>query len=657
MSKLARATLCCWLVAGVAGCVDAGSDDFGTSTGNPTEQTPEQTPDQAPDQTPHQPTGERPGPTPGNAQTSADLGGPTGRGCEEQVEVLLDPSMATQLGFSPQDLLDLAEGSFTETLWWYEGRGTAQAGSEGEIEVTLRYRAGELRFVDQRPAPQMIEPGAPDIAVPRFVPNCPDRLEVDVEMTLRTSGGALQETIGVTLFATTPRVANVRTRIAMDALQGDLTWQVEDPETVIERTLGVFVQISGVGMRGGLDGRVERAPSERVAAEGNASAGAEGAATQSPSGGFALARFPAGDPCPIAFGPREGFVVAPDVLVGQISGESVTGVLAEAEVAVAWPDSGQSPLTLSLAPSHGCARLEAQPPTLDRHGRLTVTSADDRLHADFEATVEAAMSPAGQLQGLRLYNTTSLSEASLPAATIAAFVEGLDLGGYADGAFLFSLETTLGMGWALAEGQLEVLGQRPCMRTPPPTMPAPSPNMGTQSSAGCGIDHVSLLKAPLGSFEDEGAACEVYVGCRPNTPGLDQSSCVANIGATCAACLMPVLGSTDPCQAIEPQCGKECPWLAAPPQTAAACEELLASNDELDDEGRCMCSGCLESLGACVTNRGCGEILRCAIRTGCSNGPAARCAMDCKAEIDAWGGQSAWLANELGQCAARQACN
>jgi hypothetical protein len=95
------------------------------------------------------------------------------------------------LGFSGADILGFANGTHSARVEWVPhpvGDVHIASGPEvgqGDVELEVRYTGGAVRHVDSTLKPSTTE------GLPR---ECNDWLELDVEVALRTSGGALDET-------------------------------------------------------------------------------------------------------------------------------------------------------------------------------------------------------------------------------------------------------------------------------------------------------------------------------------------------------------------------------------------------------------------------------------------------------------------------------
>ena len=109
-----------------------------------------------------------------------------------------------ELGFSPQQMLEwVADGVDSSLLWAPDGGVQTQPESgTGSVQLTFEYKGGEILLYQPVSADTQAE-GLP-------VADCPAFLAIEVQATLRTPGGALDETFGVWLTAYVPEVSALR---------------------------------------------------------------------------------------------------------------------------------------------------------------------------------------------------------------------------------------------------------------------------------------------------------------------------------------------------------------------------------------------------------------------------------------------------------------
>jgi hypothetical protein len=160
--------------------------------------------------------------------------------CEETVTVLDSLDSPTPAGVTAGELLALVEGQRTAEFAYAEAGGEAvhvsiEPGGAGSTELTLdlsRPANGALRWIDS----VEVDPTGPgptaDIAV-----HCPNRLELDAELSFATADGVFAELFDVTVAAEIDgggsggelRVARIVRAFDPAALMGALTVVSIDP--------------------------------------------------------------------------------------------------------------------------------------------------------------------------------------------------------------------------------------------------------------------------------------------------------------------------------------------------------------------------------------------------------------------------------------------
>ena len=349
-----------WLLAGC----------LGTSTGNPADGGGgDPVPDIATDDT------FEGNPTLGHGAAEAG-----NQGCLDEPTVV-DVDALTDLGFSAADVLAFAEGSHEETLTWNEPFNATIAPETGEqsITVTVTRGDGEVRWVDSVPDPDFHL----EIAT-----NCTGRLEIDVTVELQSSGGALDESLDVTLTARSELLASAFLRPDPDALGGALTITPTEPGFELAQ-IDLSMQFTPFGASGRLDVILEMRTDDAVTA-GPGVAGGGSLASWGPSG--------AGN-CEYGHVP----IGLEDEVLAR-SGADVIAVLEAVDSAeLRWNDGTTTSATLAFtARGEGiCAQLESDPWSGDGAGALALTgtlgveSEDLRLSASWPIRVTALPEDAG----------------------------------------------------------------------------------------------------------------------------------------------------------------------------------------------------------------------------------------------------------------------
>jgi hypothetical protein len=189
-------------------------------------------------------------------------GGQTGGEVSDQPHIVEGPAHCTNvatrlesvdaigpLGFSAADLLAFASGTHTSRVGWVAhpaGEVHIVSGPESgqsDVELEIRYTDGAARHVDST-----LTPGTND-GPPH---ECNDWLELDVDVTLRTSGGTLDETWTTRLAGNLDSAAIDRS-FAPDELDGSFYAEVLSPEN---GSLENFFTSASVASDGTFSGQV-----------------------------------------------------------------------------------------------------------------------------------------------------------------------------------------------------------------------------------------------------------------------------------------------------------------------------------------------------------------------------------------------------------------
>jgi hypothetical protein len=196
------------------------------------------------------------------AALAACGGGQTGGEVADQPQTVEGPphcdNVATRLGsvdtvgplgFSGASLLAFAGGLHSARVDWLAhpvGDVHIVSGPEsgqGNVELEVRYEGGAVRHVDSTLKPSGTD-GPPA--------ECNDWLELDVEVVLRTGGGALNET-WTTRLAGNLDGAAIDRRFTPDELDGSFYAEVLRPEN---GSLDGFFTAAFIGSDGALSGQV-----------------------------------------------------------------------------------------------------------------------------------------------------------------------------------------------------------------------------------------------------------------------------------------------------------------------------------------------------------------------------------------------------------------
>jgi hypothetical protein len=391
-------------------------------------------------------------------------GGQTGHdnyGCDETATVLASSDADSPLGFSADDMIVLAQGPFESPVHWLPAGEFATFGpeqGEGRITVSVSYAGGEIRFVESKPASN---DSGQDIAT---INECHNRLEADVQMTLVTEGGALNEVVPAVLRATDPRWAKASASIDSAAIGG--TFEATPKAGLTTSSVDIEAGFSTAGTSWGSVTGI-------FAMESNGAAGR----------GFAsYARWPSASEC-------EGDVVLPAnaTLLAFTAADVVELASSTAPAPLTWSGGGVSEIVtdVEMASDVVCVTLAANVavsgPQLSFDARLLAVSADGRIDSSIPVLIHATADGAGELELVSVYSSGSPLTGVPPQEFASVYgVQGVDLDGY-DKATL-DLSSTFapdGSGGMSASGRLAVFGLTipSCVTDPPP----PETNGG----AGC----------------------------------------------------------------------------------------------------------------------------------------------------------------------------
>jgi hypothetical protein len=264
--------------------------------------------------------------------------------CLERRTPLSDPSvrgLAQEHDLTLDLVLARVKGDFTSTVRWPASGGAVNAAPEsGDVPVTIRvdYSGGPAAYVQ----PVSSEG---DLLDPENS-SCPDRVEVEVDVSVQTVGGALDEQF-TAVAAIEQYIGEIRHRTLLRSLGGSLVLSPPSPEgnrrIVLGPELDFFIKVSELGTTGGLS-VVVREFTDGVDA------------TKVPEDRSPLERFavwPAIEDCTLLQ------MAAPlDRSFGGVSPRHVLEIVAEQSVPFSWADGSATNLVLSPTPSSnaGCAQ-------------------------------------------------------------------------------------------------------------------------------------------------------------------------------------------------------------------------------------------------------------------------------------------------------------
>jgi hypothetical protein len=364
-------------------------------------------------------------------------------GCVDTITVLSSVDEVAALGFSAAQVLAVAEGSHASEMTWGEGLGEGPVkvmfGPEsgaGALTVDVAYAGGEVRFVSSKPEESEGE-GLDDGA---FYANCNDRLEVDVEVSVKTDGGALDESFTAPLRATSRGISRISREIAVEALAGSFALTTVEPDNAEVGPLAFTIGISGSGLFGGIASTVQVSDGEVVSA-----------------GFMNVASWPGGaSPCEFEEAP-----VGLGDAVAQFSGDDALALIAAAQgVELSW---GGEPTAMTLAVTPGAVACAYD--SGDWAGQLripaeiAVQTADGRWDGSFAVDVLATPAADGSLASV----TVQISGAYASTVSVDAFaatfgIADVELSGFDEAGLDFRSEFTPKEGGPAVTGASTVLG-------------------------------------------------------------------------------------------------------------------------------------------------------------------------------------------------------
>ncbi|MGD8858522.1 MAG: hypothetical protein PVI30_00820 [Myxococcales bacterium] len=399
-----------------------------------------------------------------------------GGSCKVDRTTVIGADEMTPLGFTAGEVLDFVVGEHTETLTWHELAIASYGPEQGEqgLTVEVTHDGGELRYVEL----------AADTGGAEIFASCPPRLELDVEIGLRTDGGALDERFEATLRARSPLLATYFTRPDPHMLGGSFAIEEVREEGYELAQLELRMQFSPYGTAGWLTPVFERRTADAVSA----------AAGGGPDGGGLASWGPAG--CQ-----GDGVGVPVDEEVAAFSGQDVLDLLGEQSgVPFIWDDAEATLATIAFdhdADSGVCATViesglgEGAVGSLTLLGELVVATEDGRVDARWPVRVVGSPDGTGALSAVRVtYDGSRSTDSDDPEADYG--ISGVDASGY--DSLGFSLDISLSPGVPLG-GSMELIGYE----LPDCPEPEPQPDEGGGvSSPGCpGATPVTLARADI----------------------------------------------------------------------------------------------------------------------------------------------------------------
>ncbi|MEZ4383758.1 MAG: hypothetical protein R3A79_20670 [Nannocystaceae bacterium] len=376
---------------------------------------------------------------PGDGPTN-DPGNDPGEGgyveCEETITILDGVDAASPLPFTALDVLSVAIGEHTTPMTWGEGLDEPiakvsfgpEAGAS-ELTVDLAYGAGEIRYVASS-----LAGGGDDL-----YGECPDRLEIDVDVHMTSAGGALDESFTAPLAASVESIAVLRHTLELDALAGAFSLDEVSADASVG-PLELEIGVTTDGLFGQASALVEVAVDEFIGATA-----------------MNVARWPGGDnPCEFGEAP-----LAPETDAAGFSAGEVLDHLAKiGAVELTWGSGDATSLAIDFDlladDSLVCATITSgvlRIPTLAK-----VSSGDGRWDGAFAMEIRAEVLPDGGMGALRVEIPAPYAAQFEPEAFAAHYgLADVDLAGFDRGLLSFAADIDFS-GELAIDGSFEIVG-------------------------------------------------------------------------------------------------------------------------------------------------------------------------------------------------------
>jgi len=355
--------------------------------------------------------------------------------CAEEVTVLAGLDADSAMPFTGADLLDLAEGEHSSAMVWGAGLDDSFAkvtfgpeSGEAKLAVEISYGGGEVRHVKST-----LE-GQGD----GFAGECHDRLEVDVDVHLSSSGGALDESFSAPLAATIARIGIIHHTLELDAIGGSLAVEAVQPADASISPIELELGITADGLFGGASSVVEIQEDDFVGATS-----------------MSYARWPGAEQsCELGLAPLDLASAA----AGFSGADAIERIAKAGPLEISWDGGESSSLEIELE-SVGPACASTTDGSIQLQTIAAVISGDGRWKGSLPMRVLAVAADDGTLAVVRL-------EIEAPYATqidAAAFAEhyglsDVDLTGFDAGILSFGATFEPDGESIAVDGYFEVLG-------------------------------------------------------------------------------------------------------------------------------------------------------------------------------------------------------
>jgi len=415
--------------------------------------------------------------------------GPTSDGafanCDAVPETLNGLASETRIGISPAQILKFAEGVHDTKIRWQPSETATYAPETGEhdIQITVTHTDGEARLVEYETKKSTGEQVLTDDI---SFSDCASlaTVEVDVQVTIKSDGGALDESLTGTLRARSKSWATLSLPVEVDRLGGSFKIVSTKPAGITLIQAAIELAFSPVGVSGSFGGLFEMRSADAIGIGAGGTLAAIGDDASCDGGGL-----------PIAL----------DDALGEMSAQDALDLVAAVQSAkVKWRDGTSPAATLELVHDGAsvCAILDPallsgpNAPGMLRFGaRLRVTSDDGRLDGDLPVTVEATPAKDGTLgQAAIALGGPSLIEATATNLESEFGIHGIDAATYDGVSVALELQVEAPETAPRLTGTLKVNGYLEPTCPPPPK----DLSMGTPGCPGAAITELEV-----GTFSSE----------------------------------------------------------------------------------------------------------------------------------------------------------
>jgi hypothetical protein len=419
-----------------------------------------------------------------------------GGSCDSTKTPLASLDAESPLGFSAADILELAQDHGEVTLEWLQRGSVLTYGPEsgtGTLTIDLDARDTAPRYVDRSPKSSSSNGGPePAIGFGELETSCPDTVELDVTLHVKSGGGALDETFDATLSAKTQNIARIYVQRKAAELAGSFDVQLSNDPTAVFESVQFDMTFSALGPSGTLE----------VGLTQKSSGSSNSSATSSATNPGPVARWPANVGCESGT-----FSARVDQRIGQFSAQDGLDRFNAASLRLTAAGSAATTLHASFAArGSSCAILESgrEPaPTVQVSGDLTLRTDDGRIDGKWPVQLGATAASDGSLGqvkvGFDLYGSMIASLVEAPAFESTYGVHGFDLTSYDQAGLVLTVMISAANN---VSGELVVNGvKRPDCQVQA-AMPVPDSSSGapSQGSPGCaGLSFVPLWTANISS--------------------------------------------------------------------------------------------------------------------------------------------------------------